>query len=434
MDTRLGRSFLLLACFTLSHRAPSAESPSEMANVLAGTTNNYDISTGGNMPLMARPFGFNHWSVATTMRDGRLDFSPASSDFYGILCTHQPSWWISDYGYFLILPKVETPITSFITLPGASFFRPDQTVYRPYYFRTSLVNSPPVAACGYVVTEMTPTDHAAALRFRFVSEGKKQIIFRNSRDLVLLSKPDEVSRIAFTTNVNSGGVPANFRMFVVIDAKPLPVSVMLDTSLSRDAVLSFDVAGSNNATTTTVVEVRVATSFISEAQAWLNLHPDVMDAGFRLLRQTPDEEEEEEEDDDEERSPEDVISLEDFVHSLPLMGGSNQGSNERGSRGGGGGVKMSVEDVKLMFEGVTRWTSSDDHEELLDAVCGDKHHPHSPGEVETPDAEQPEPAKWGCQPGNRLKEKISSSMEAAQNIEALDSRATGGHECKALRT
>ncbi|KAF4680244.1 hypothetical protein FOZ62_004211, partial [Perkinsus olseni] len=403
MDTRLGRSFLLLACFTLSHRAPSAESPSEMANVLAGTTNNYDISTGGNMPLMARPFGFNHWSVATTMRDGRLDFSPASSDFYGILCTHQPSWWISDYGYFLILPKVETPITSFITLPGASFFRPDQTVYRPYYFRTSLVNSPPVAACGYVVTEMTPTDHAAALRFRFVSEGKKQIIFRNSRDLVLLSKPDEVSRIAFTTNVNSGGVPANFRMFVVIDAKPLPVSVMLDTSLSRDAVLSFDVAGSNNATTTTVVEVRVATSFISEAQAWLNLRrvhpgelaadsgfwdsyntvyvwldlaapdvlarllegwtvddassnasldPDVMDAGFRLLRQTPDEEEEEEEeDDDEERSPEDVISLEDFVHSLPLMGGSNQGSNERGSRGGGGGVKMSVEDVKLMFEG-----------------------------------------------------------------------------------
>ncbi|KAF4739168.1 hypothetical protein FOZ63_013986, partial [Perkinsus olseni] len=271
METRLGWSFLLLACFTLRHRISAAESPSEMANVLAGTINNYDISTGGNMPLMARPFGFNHWSVATTMRDGRLDFSPASSDFYGILCTHQPSWWIGDYGYFLILPNLNTPFTSFITLPGASFFRPDQTVYRPYYFRTSLVDSPPVAGYGYVVTEMTPTEHAAALRFRFVSEGKKQIIFRNSRDLVLLSKPDEVSRIVFTTNGNSGGVPANFRMFVVIDANPLPVSVMLDTSLSRDAVLSFDVAGSNNATATTVVEVRVATSFISEAQAWLNL-------------------------------------------------------------------------------------------------------------------------------------------------------------------
>ncbi|KAF4653282.1 hypothetical protein FOZ61_009080 [Perkinsus olseni] len=140
----------------------------------------------------------------------------------------------------------------------------------------------------------------------------------------------------------------------------------------------------------------------SEASSNASLDPDVMDAGFRLLRQAADEEDE----DDEEPSPEDVISLEDFVHSLPLMGGSGQANNGRGPRGGGGGVKMSVEDVKLMFEGVTRWTSADDHEELLDAVCGDKHHPHSPGEVDTPDAEQPEPLVGACQPGDRLIEKF----------------------------
>ncbi|KAF4757022.1 hypothetical protein FOZ63_023285, partial [Perkinsus olseni] len=141
----------------------------------------------------------------------------------------------------------------------------------------------------------------------------------------------------------------------------------------------------------------------SEASSNASLDPDVMDAGFRLLRQAVDEEAE---DDDEEPSPEDVISLEDFVHSLPLMGASGQANNGRGPRGGGGGVKMSVEDVKLMFEGVTRWTSADDHEELLDAVCGDEHHPHSPVEVDTPDAEQAEPPKGACQAGNRLIEKF----------------------------
>ncbi|KAF4739169.1 hypothetical protein FOZ63_013987 [Perkinsus olseni] len=142
----------------------------------------------------------------------------------------------------------------------------------------------------------------------------------------------------------------------------------------------------------------------SEASSNASLDPDMMDAGFRLLRQAADEEEEDE--DDEEPSPEDVISLEDFVHSLPLMGGNGQANNGRGPRGGRGGVKMSVEDVKLMFEGVTRWTSADDHEELLDAVCGDKHHPHSPGEADTPDAEQPEPSGEASPPRNRLIEKF----------------------------
>lgn len=52
----------------------------------------------------------------------------------------------------------------------------------------------------------------------------------------------------------------------------------------------------------------------SEASSNASLDPEVMDAGFRLLRQAADEmiedEEEEEVDEEDEPSPEDVVSLE----------------------------------------------------------------------------------------------------------------------------
>lgn len=268
MGILLGLKLLLVTLLVTLSSFTATQSASDLVNVLAGTINDDSISTGGNMPLIARPFGFNHWSVVTTLRDDRFAFSPASTQFYGILCTHQPSWWIGDYGYFVILPTMDVPLTSFIRTPGMSLFRPDQAEYKPYYFRASSVSGPNLAQYGYVVTEMTPTNHAAALRFRFVCAGNKHVTLRNDKGLTLLSDSNDASKIVLAIEANSGGVPEGFRMFVVVDTKPRPKSIWHSTMSQADIILDFD--PSEN-TTTAVIEMRVATSFISVEQAWRNL-------------------------------------------------------------------------------------------------------------------------------------------------------------------
>lgn len=50
---------------------------------------------------------------------------------------------------------------------------------------------------------------------------------------------------------------------------------------------------------------------------------------------------------------------------------------------------MDAEDVKHMVEGVTRWTPAEDHEELLDAICGDNHSRRF-NWIDHPDVESPE--------------------------------------------
>jgi hypothetical protein len=55
----------------IAYRAASAEekdkfSPVEYANILAGSFTKGDVfSTGNTLPLVGRPWGFNHWAIQT---------------------------------------------------------------------------------------------------------------------------------------------------------------------------------------------------------------------------------------------------------------------------------------------------------------------------------------------------------------------------------
>eukprot|EP00913_Durusdinium_trenchii_P018795 g17662.t1 len=72
-------------------------------NLLARTDNlPGSFSLGNTLPLVARPWGFNHWSVQTegirSVEGSSWWFSPKSRNFVAMRCTHQASPWISDYG------------------------------------------------------------------------------------------------------------------------------------------------------------------------------------------------------------------------------------------------------------------------------------------------------------------------------------------------
>ncbi len=62
------RSFLvalLLPAWTCSSPVSRVE---DLVNTLAGTDSRFDYSTGNTLPLVARPWGFNHWQVIPVPR------------------------------------------------------------------------------------------------------------------------------------------------------------------------------------------------------------------------------------------------------------------------------------------------------------------------------------------------------------------------------
>lgn len=82
--------------------------PEEYVNVLAGTHGGQKggthHSTGNTLPLVAFPWGFNHWSPQSNLDRTSWWFDADADTFRGIRCTHQPSPWIGDYGWFLLRP------------------------------------------------------------------------------------------------------------------------------------------------------------------------------------------------------------------------------------------------------------------------------------------------------------------------------------------
>lgn len=108
----------------------------ELINTKIGTYNEPRYSNGNILPLVSRPFGMASFTI---QNDGGLApwfYNPYSHSFEGIRLTHQPSPWIGDFGHMLFLP-----FTNDLNKDKNrrwSSFRPNETIFKPYYFCTYL--------------------------------------------------------------------------------------------------------------------------------------------------------------------------------------------------------------------------------------------------------------------------------------------------------
>lgn len=152
-----------LLCF--AHIAPlqvastAVEAPEDYVNILAGTHGSQERqqvrSTGNTLPIVARPWGFNHWAPQTTKKYTSWWFDADSEEFHGIRCTHQPSPWIGDWGWFLLQPGGEHADTYL----GLTSYQPIGAL-RPYLLDLQ-------AGPHGVSIQLTPTMHGAFMRVTF---------------------------------------------------------------------------------------------------------------------------------------------------------------------------------------------------------------------------------------------------------------------------
>lgn len=74
------------------------KNPENFVNLLTGSfTDGRVYSTGNTLPLIGRPWGFNHWAPQTKQQDSRSGswwFSGNDHTLHWLRCTHQPSPWI----------------------------------------------------------------------------------------------------------------------------------------------------------------------------------------------------------------------------------------------------------------------------------------------------------------------------------------------------
>ncbi len=242
--------------------------PVSYVSTLVGTNSKYELSTGNTYPATAMPWGMNFWSPQTgNMGDGWM-YKYTADKIRGFKQTHQPSPWMNDYGQFSIMPLTGKPI--FDEDERASWFSHKAEVAKPYYYSVYLADVD-------ITTEIAPTERAAIFRFTF-PESKNSFIVTDAFDRGSYIKiiPEENKIVGYTTR-NSGGVPDNFKnYFVIIFDKPFTYfSIVKDGDITvgekefegnhAGAIIGF--SKSNNEQ----VHARVASSFISEEQAIINL-------------------------------------------------------------------------------------------------------------------------------------------------------------------
>ena len=260
---------------------PLAENPVDYVNPLMGTLSDFNYSTGNTYPAIARPWGMNFWAPQTGKMGNGWMYSYASKTIRGFKQTHQPSPWINDYGQFSLFATTGKLV--FDEDKRASWFSHKSEIVKPYFYQAYLADYD-------VVVEITPTERAAMFRFTFPVADSSFILvdaFNNGSMIKVL--PEENKIIGYTTK-NSGGVPANFKNWFVVEFdKPFKSHTIWDDGKiieGQPEVNGFHAqAGVQFATAKgEQVLARVASSFISLEQAQINLDRELGKKGFDEIK------------------------------------------------------------------------------------------------------------------------------------------------------
>jgi predicted alpha-1,2-mannosidase len=255
-------------------------SPVDMVNPLMGTDSKPSLSNGNTYPVIGRPWGMNYWTPQTGKNGDGWQYSYSADKIIAFKQTHQPSPWMNDYGQFSIMPV--TGSLRFTQEKRASWFSHKTEMAKPYYYRVYLADAG-------VTTEIAPTERAAIFRFQFPeSDSSFVIVDAFDKGSYIRILPAQRKIIGYTTR-NSGAVGPDFKNYFVMYADKdfsfartfhgdrLVKDSLEITSPHSGAVIGFRTEKGEK------VQLRVASSFISFAQAERNLSRELGDKPFETV-------------------------------------------------------------------------------------------------------------------------------------------------------
>ena len=242
--------------------------PVDYVSTLVGSESKHSLSTGNTYPAVAMPWGMNFWTPQTGKMGDGWTYTYSADKLRGFKQTHQPSPWINDYGQFAVMPETGTPV--FDEDKRASWFSHKAEVATPYYYRAYLADYD-------VVTEIAPTERAAIMRVTYPEAEQASFVVDAYNDGSYVKVLPEQNMVVGYTTKNNGGVPDNFKNYFVMkfDRPFAYTSVVVNGEVKNGELVSeCDHAGAIVGFKTKrgeQVNVRIASSFISEEQAIENL-------------------------------------------------------------------------------------------------------------------------------------------------------------------
>ncbi|MFI9246815.1 GH92 family glycosyl hydrolase [Streptomyces sp. NPDC053086] len=231
-----------------------------------GTNSSGSFSRGNDFPATALPHGFNFWTPVTNAsslswlyeyaRANNADNLPTIQAFSA---SHEPSPWMGDRQTFQVMPSAASGTPDTAREARELAFRHENETARPYYYGVRFENG--------LKAEMTPTDHAAVLRFTFPGDDAS-VLFDNVTEQAGLTLDKEHGIVTGYSDVKSGLSTGATRLFVYGQFdKP----VTDGASSGVKGFLRFD-AGADR-----TVSLRLATSLIGVDQAKDNLRQEIPD-------------------------------------------------------------------------------------------------------------------------------------------------------------
>ncbi|GAA2526806.1 hypothetical protein GCM10010407_16160 [Rarobacter incanus] len=246
-----------------------------------GTNSNDKFSRGNNLPITAMPNGFNFFTPMTDASSSRWEYSYQNSTYVdsttganklnGFGISHEPSPWMGDRNQVVFMPDTAGTGGSGNLSSRAKTYSHDTEIARPDYYSVMLDG-------GNLRTEISPTDHGAIIRYTNNKSGDTTL--RSLIDIVGGQGSFTVDAAGAVTGwVDPNGGSGATRMFIAgkYSSAPSATTAGTDRTASKISVVQLD--GNKQ------VELRIATSFISQDQAQLNLDREVTGKTFDQIRQ-----------------------------------------------------------------------------------------------------------------------------------------------------
>lgn len=267
---------LLFVTILNAQTVTKVDNPVDYVNPLMGTDSKFALSNGNTYPAIGLPWGMNMWTPQTGGLGNGWQYTYGADKINGFKQTHQPSPWMNDYGQFAIMPT--TGHIKVTQDERASWFSHKAETVKPYYYKVYLADD-------NVTTELTPTERSAQFRITYPeNDSSALVIDAFDKGSYIKVIPGENKIVGYSTKYSRGPLKNFKNYFVIYLDKPIEFTKIYGDSVLTDkqaltanhviAVVGFKTKSGEQ------VHARVASSFISEAQAELNLKREQGERSF----------------------------------------------------------------------------------------------------------------------------------------------------------
>ena len=242
--------------------------PIDYVHTLQGTLSSYDLSRGNTYPCIALPWGMNFWTPQTGKNGNGWIYTYDAEHITGFRQTHQCSPWTNDYGTFSIMPV-------------SGRLKIDEDQRRKKFSHSREKATPAIYSVTFddsLLVQMAPTERGAWFHLVYPKQEKKYLIIDNYiKGGMIKIFPAKNKVIGYTkfSNHSTAHLPNFANYFVISFDKPFQsygiwqkknkIEVN-DTTFTQGkhvgAYIEFNAE---------VVNIKIASSFISQKQAEQNL-------------------------------------------------------------------------------------------------------------------------------------------------------------------